>query len=985
MYKFFCNFAPKLVTYYKPDIFLSMKRLYLFVFAFIFSICSFAFDKQALADTISRYVNEQANVGKINITKVFARNNSITLQASKNLEWVPLNEKQVAHIRLLCSLYVNNNANSVVAIYTNGYELGELISPRNLRTNANSTAKQKRFTLTAPLQPLTKNISLPYNIEQGLQDIHLAVYGSHGLYYNQQEQRWIFQRAKLLTTIEDLYTSSYTMPFLVPMLENAGAIVIQPRERDTQDKEIIVDDRQLILPQGWQQTTTGGWSMPLRPLSEGENPFTMGGYAFTDDDINKNSDKQLVYSPKIEQEDEYAVYVSYKTLENSTNSAEYIVMHSGVRTIFHVNQQMGGSTWVYLGTFHFSTDPKLNFITVSNRGRLGSVLTSDAIRLGGGVGSVGRYPYTEDTPDYQETSGCPRYIEGARYYMQYSGIPDSVYNFSKGQNDYTDDFASRGRWINYISGGSQTNPSAKGLNIPIHAALAFHTDAGLKKNDSIVGTLVIYTDKNNNKSKTYPTGISRLSARQYADYIQTQLVEDIRATYAPEWQRRELKNASYSETRNPEVPTIILELLAHQNLADMRYGHDPRFKFLVCRAVYKGILKYLHEQYSTPYTVQPLPINNFKIDFADESGVTLTWQATNDSLEPTAKPDFYVVYRRENNGDWDNGTRTKKTTITLPLNKNTQYDFRVAAGNKGGISLPSETLSAFISSQSQGKILIINGFHRLAAPESFRIDSTYAGFTPFSHGVQYGKDIAYIGAQKEFRLNEPWVSDDAGGFGDSYMDYAYTYTMGNTFDYPVMHGKVLAELGYSYVSSSADAIDSISSDFNAIDIIMGKQRTTILGTDKTCVDFKTFDNNLQLAISDYLMRGGNMLLSGAYIASDLNTEEQDKDFMQRCLHANFAAQNASKNGRIKITRLIQPTTLHLYTEPNKHVIHAESTEALKPFGDSAIVFARYADSNTNAAIAWDANNRTIFYAFPLESIDEFEQIYKKSINWLLKK
>ncbi|MCK7533309.1 MAG: hypothetical protein MZV63_20900 [Marinilabiliales bacterium] len=32
---------------------------------------------------------------------------------------------------------------------------------------------------------------------------------------------------------------------------------------------------------------------------------------------------------------------------------------------------------------------------------------------------------------------------------------------------------------------------------------------------------------------------------------------------------------------------------SHQNLADQRYGLDPRFRFHVSRAVYKGILRYL--------------------------------------------------------------------------------------------------------------------------------------------------------------------------------------------------------------------------------------------------------------------------------------------------------------------------------------------------------------------------------------------------------
>ena len=50
---------------------------------------------------------------------------------------------------------------------------------------------------------------------------------------------------------------------------------------------------------------------------------------------------------------------------------------------------------------------------------------------------------------------------------------------------------------------------------------------------------------------------------------------------------------------------MLLELLSHQNFADMRYGLDPSFRFDVSRAVYKGVLRYLASQYATDYVVQP--------------------------------------------------------------------------------------------------------------------------------------------------------------------------------------------------------------------------------------------------------------------------------------------------------------------------------------------------------------------------------------------
>ena len=74
------------------------------------------------------------------------------------------------------------------------------------------------------------------------------------------------------------------------------------------------------------------------------------------------------------------------------------------------------------------------------------------------------------------------------------------------------------------------------------------------------------------------------------DLIQSNIVRDVRTLYEPQWTRRGKWNQSYYEARVPRVPTMLLELLSHQNFADMRYGLDPRFRFTVSRAIYKGML-----------------------------------------------------------------------------------------------------------------------------------------------------------------------------------------------------------------------------------------------------------------------------------------------------------------------------------------------------------------------------------------------------------
>lgn len=980
-----------------------MKRIILLYFAISCSLFIHAFDKQAIADTLTSIVKQHAYASTVNISRIRVRNQHIFVYTNATLSHVSLTQKQVRDIRLLVSHMVLGNPHGKVTIYSGDMEIGELVTSLHKDRPSNM-----RYMLE-DIPAWVRNQSLPYKTPNGLTGKHIALWGSHGRYYNQSMQSWLWQRAKLWTTAEDVYTSSYTMPFLVPMLENAGAVVVQPRERDTQTAEDVVDDQRAILHGDatiFQYVQEGGWGEDNdEVLLEGENPFTRGGYMQAA--VSSKTTAQLRYTPHPLPYGEYAVYVSYKTLPNSHTAAKYTVMHCGQKTEFEVNQQMGGGTWVYLGTFTFDfrSDPDNNYVSLSNQGKGNTIVTTDAVKFGGGVGNVARYPQpdnVENTPSSQditldqvridtaqllanqawaETSGMPRYLEGARYWMQYAGIPDSIYNFTDSRNDYTDDYSCRGLWVNYLAGGSQANPEQEGLRVPLHLSMAFHSDAGVKRGDTIIGTLMIYTDFDNDKSKTYPTGCSRQVARDLGDYMQTQIVEDMRTLYTPHWQRRMLQNSSYSESRHPKVPAVLLELLSHQNYNDMRYGLDPRVKFTISRAIYKAMLRFLHQQYGTNYVVQPLPVQKMAMSRLGDKEVEMRWQPTNDALEPTAKPTYYIVYTRQDNGDWDNGKRVTTSSYSFTPKAGVRYDLRVVAGNTGGVSLPSETLSAYIAPEEKGRILVLNGFTRVSGPEWFE-DSTYAGIRPQSHGVPYGKDISYIGEQYDFDTRHPWITDDECGWGVCYSDQQATLTMGNTFDYCVMHGRQLAQMGYSYISANAYAIDSIG-DYDAVDLIMGKQKTTILGNDTA---FKTFTPQLQSVITQYLNAGGNLLLSGAYIASDMQSKE-DKAFLKEQLHCTYRCDHASKQGNLVVNRrVLSPNLYTFHIAPNAQRIHTENPSSILPTEDAQAV-ARYHDTQLNAAVAYDGQaqqkGKTLTWAFMLESAHDFNTLYNDCINWLM--
>ena len=976
-----------------------MKRILTLVFAIAIGTGLYAIDKQALADTLTHFVKSRAYTSNVTVSRVRVRNSQVFIYTNRTLSQVSLSNSEVRDLRLLVSQMILGNNQGKVSIYTDGYEVGELVT-----TVHRHRAKNERYTLPATVQWVT-NTSRPYTAKQGLDGKHIALWGSHGQYFHQPTESWRWQRAKVWSTVEDLYTTSYTMPFLVPMLENAGAVVVQPRERDTQTHEEVVDDSQLTVDHSlWTIGEGKGWGEDEDGmLMEGENPFTLGSYA-TETTGNKTKG-EMRYTPSLP-EGEYAVYVSYKTLPNSTSKAQYTVVHKGQKTTFAVNQKMGGGTWVYLGTFAFDGDKANNYVSIAAAANGKDVVTTDAVKFGGGMGSVARYKQPDsfenvkssntlpdeqvivDSVQYMEelaqnqanavTSGLPRYIEAARYWMQYSGIPDSIYNYTDSKNDYVDDYAARGIWVNYLAGGSAANPHQAGLNVPLHASLAFHTDAGVRKD--MVGTLLIYKDHDDEQCKTYPTGKSRILNRDLADYMQTQIVEDMRALYAPEWTRRQLDNSSYAEVRHPKVPAVLLELLSHQNMTDMQYGLDPRVRFTISRAMYKSFLKFIHEQYGTDYVVQPLPVHGMAMSRLGEE-IRVSWQSTLDVLEPTAKPSFYIVYTRTNDGDWNNGVRVTKNEYTFTAEAGTRYDIRVAAGNAGGLSFKSELLSAYIAPEDKGNVLIVNGFTRVSGPEWWS-DSIYGGIRPNSHAVPYGKGVNYIGEVYDFDSRNEWVTDDNCGWGMCYSDHMDHPTVGNTFDYSAMHGKVLAEMGYSYVTTSVDALDSIAG-YDAVDVILGKQKTAIMGKDTS---FHCMPMNLQHALTHYLQHGGRLLLAGAYIASDM-TSEEDKAFIKNQLHYEFRTTNASKTGKIRIERLLEKGNYTFRTEPNDTMIHTENADGIYP-AEGGIVVARFPEANVAAAIGYDkieeGGAKTLCWSIMLESAYEFDALYKVSIEWLMK-
>lgn len=971
-------------------------------------------DFKPVCDSIAVLLHDRTSVeGKLEARKILIRKKSLDFYFNETLGDFPWRAGDYKwFVGTLKSLMPEKYSGySIGEIYSRKDRLKSLVMPE---VTSDGRPFSSRFRVREPEGVFVTHIS-GRKYPKGLSGKNIALWQSHGRYYEQTLQRWEWQRPCLFGTVEDMMSAGFVLQYLVPMIENAGGYVMLPRERDPNPVEIIIDNDSLSRRTGryiGTYTETGQWTDGSAGFADTSevysgytNPFRLGtartaGMAAS---AGHKASASARWTPDIPERDEYAVYVSYASSPSSTKSACYTVRHAGGTDRFVVNQRMGGGTWVYLGTFVFDKGQE-GYVSLDNavpkgwKNESGRTVSADAVKFGGGMGNIARRDESDSCAVW-ETSGMPRYAEAARYWLQWAGADSSLFSQNECLNDYKDDFMCRGDWVGYLTGGTSLNPEEDGKGIPVDLAFAFHSDAGVTPNDSLIGTLAIYTHYSEGKSR-YPSGAERLAGREYADIVQSQVVNDLRTTFTPEWNRRSIWDRQYREARTPTVPAMLLETFSHQNFADMKYALDPAFRFTVARSVYKGMLKFLSNRYGSEYRVQPLPVNSFAVSFGSGNEAVLSWKPTPDPLEETAAPTGYILYTRMDDGAFDGGREISASpdgggySATVPITPGHIYSFRIAAVNDGGRSFPSETLSIGMPEDgcTDDYILIVNNFTRVSPPSWFDTPQ-YAGFMGVEdRGVPYIRDISYVGDMYEYRRDMPWLDDDNPGFGASWQDYAGRIVAGNTFDYPFIHGKAMLACGKAFCSTSQEAFASargLWENASAIDIICGKQRA-----------FRgraVFPGEMQHAIEDAAEAGCNLIVSGAYIGSGIWNSPAVADSTFRAGSVGFAEQTlgytwrtgfGGRAGVVKPVRSLGGTVLpavDFATVPNEYIYCVEAPDGIEPASSDSRTIMRYTDTGVSAAVSYESDShKSVCFGFPLETVSDretLEAIIKTILNY----
>lgn len=999
---------------------------FIFTILISFSLCLTAEGQNAMTkdfkpvvDSLDVILKENRDInGRLLLKNIMKRGNRLDFYFTESLGDYPWREGESEWFREhLKSLFPDQYSKYTLGkVYSKNISL-ERLETSELGSDGNPTSIREAVEKPSREAPLVSALN-GLEFSKGLSDRNIAVWHSHGRYFDYNSERWIWQRPCLFQTVEDMFTQSFVLPYLVPMLENAGAYVLLPRERDIQRYEVISDfdvtDQaygKALYKETGKWTDAGAGFAALKPTYTGiENPFTTGSARKADCVMEgSKSEASVIWRPEIPERGEYAVYISYKSFPESTSKAHYTVQHLGGKSEFIVNQKIGGGIWIYLGTFEFDEGSK-GYVTLTNTPpaghnlEKGSIVTADAVRFGGGMGNIARG--RKESEEEPVVSGMPRYAEGARYWLQWSGVPPEIFSQNELKDDYRDDFMSRGDWVEWISRGSDMNPSQKpGKGIPIDLSLGFHSDAGITPNDSIVGTLAIYTLRSEGSEKL-PGGESRMGNREFADLVQSQIVNDIEASFNPEWSRRCIWDRSYRESRTPSCPAMLLELLSHQNFADMKYGLDPGFRFTVSRAVYKGMLKYMSNRYGTAYAVQPLPVGYMGVSFKDSDKALISWKETCDPLEPTAEASGYILYTRIDDGGFDNGRKIDvrkgadgRIYAETGIEKGKIYSFRIAAYNDGGIGFPSETVSIGIPSKkdTNRKVLIVNNFDRVSGP-AFYDTPGYAGFTNnLDSGVPHIRDIAFVGEMYDFRRSSEFITNVNPGFGASFDNYAGKTVAGNTFDFPYTHGKAILKAGYPFFSCSNETFCTDTTFRNAAwsaDLICGKQVTVKIGEETR---FTVFTEQMQDALEAYTERGGNVFLSGAHIGTDIWDEiypvdtdstfrADSRKFAREVLGFKWIRNYASKDGSVRFVKSTRISShkgkaFGFHNTINEDCYCVEAPDGIVPGSSkTGSTFLRYADTDISAGVCHIGDGyRTVCIGFPLETIKE-----EKNIDHIIK-
>ncbi len=764
-------------------------------------------------------------------------------------------------------------------------------------------------------------VGQPGIVAGGLSGKTIYLSPGHGFTWTQSLNAWATQRGNTNGLVEDLLNAEAALHYLIPMLHNAGAKVVTVRERDLNTQMVVVDDAEGSLPSGagyteiggpFQKGSNPGFAAGKAPYGDGDNPFVMGGYRVVPV-VAGNPTATAKYVPDVPERGRYAVYLGYVAGSNRVTDAHVEIRHLGGTTHLRVDQTRTGGTWLYLGHYAFDAgiSPDQGAVLLHNdslQSPTGKYLIADVIRLGGGMGDVARG--TGKPPASGPTSGRPRWEESCRTYAQFAGAPATVYDWSS--SDPSDDVSCRSRMAAWVHESGEDA-----------LYLSWHTNAPAPAR----GTST-YVYGPNEPDGTYQfTGTA--GSDDLAKVVHGAVVSDIKALWDSTWKDRGIFTAWFGEinpSHNNEMPSVLVEAAFHSTPADADALREPRFRHLLARALYKGIVTYFAQRDGLPVLLAPEPPVGVAVVQNAAGKATVQWSAGPSGGAYGQPATKYRVQTSLNGLGFDDGSETAATTLEVPLPPvGTPLFVRVVAVNAGGMSLPTATLGAAQACAGAKTALVVQGFTRLSA-----------SLAPIDDLSAF--DLGQVQRLRQSRMN--------------------------TFDYSIQHIQALAAAGLAVDSAERDALDPNNS-------------ASLLGT-HTLVDWaageqSTLDGVLSESQKSALVQwlqasaGRALWLNGSEVAwaLDAKADAAGGAWLQTWFGARFAADGAgvytvSGSGGLSGSWTFDDGSHHSYN------VDSADTFALK----GATALLAYGSGKGNAATLFSPapGNHTVLVGVPLETV-----------------
>lgn len=537
----------------------------------------------------------------------------------------------------------------------------------------------------------------------------------HGWRYKRDS--WRTQRINTFGMVEDFASIEAVNYYLLKYLENSGANVWTVRERDMNTNEVIVDDESTGF------ATTGSWA---KSTARGYNKNYQ--YIYT----RPQETGRAIFTPNIPESGYYWVSVYYRTGGNRAKDTRYRVQHAGGETVVSINQEVHGLTWVYLGQFYFEKGRKGKVILTNQSSDIGQAIIADAVRFGGGMGSV---------KEQGGISRKPRFEEAAMYYARYQGFMSRDGDVTI-RPEYAEWELSKGTW--------QERQNA--------VYVSWHTNAGGGKG---TGT----------ESFIYNRGATKGSA-SLRNYIHRELVKDIKNGWDSNWRDRGLKSANFGELRRLKtMPGTLIEIGFHDNENDAKALLTPQFRQLAAKAVYKGIVRYFAAKDGRQPIFLPDTPTHLNAKNIGSGQIQLTWNTPTLTSTSGHAATGYKVYMSTHGKGFPEGIEVTNNTYTFRnLKPGTTYYFKVSATNQGGESFTTPVVAARTPKTGQVKpqFLIVDGFDRIDRFGAIQqYDGARLGITKrlfidrmnrYDYAVEHAKGLEYANMSFDGATNEAVIS-----------------------------------------------------------------------------------------------------------------------------------------------------------------------------------------------------------------------------------